>query len=409
MGTESERMAMRIRSRKRHRQRDGILIATTVGLLLLLSSFSMPIISSVDHIEIYDLDGAQTTQIPSAIPASYVGENPYAWATVFETNRSVPIDHGKLELGCVVTNANLSSACIARLRGERLAFVDPIFTTSAYQANGFYAFYKLHAKDSTQHITSNLPLLNVSVVDGWGRASGLLGFIQTYEVKGYFPTDTPILTDINVNNGSLFSANGSRRFDIVVIGFSEYVTAREYQMYKHFVETGGTLVFLNACNFVAEVQYYPSVNKVALLSGHGWNFNSTMAWTGPFSRWSSNNSNWIGSDYALFYEQGYKIAGGSVAYNSNPIALAMQKAFGYNVFQNGYYGHEENVLTNSTDSVITYWDVDNWTNSSQVVASYSHIYQHGTVIHSGIFGTDIVANNYQMQFFLLLAMLSTTS
>ena len=262
---------------------------------------------------------------------------------------------------------------------------------------------------SQSTVTSDLSLLNVSVVNGLGGASGLLGFIQTFETKGYFGTNTPVLTDVDVNNGSLFYKDGSRRFDTVVVGFSEYVTSSEYQVYKHFVETGGILVLLNACNFVAQVQYYPSVHKLALLSGHGWNFNGTMAWSGSFNRWSSNNSNWIGSNYALFHEQGYQIGGGSVANDTNPISLAMHSAFGFSVFQSGYYGHEENVITNSTDSVIAYWDVDNWTNSSQVVATYSYLYQHGVVIHSGIFGTDLIANNYQMQFFLLLAMLSITS
>jgi hypothetical protein len=156
------------------------------------------------------------------------------------------------------------------------------------------------------------------------------------------------------------------------------------------------------------MQYYPSATKIALLSEHGWKFNGSKAWAGPFSRWSSNNSNWIGSDYQLFYE-GYKIGGGSVANNSNPIAVAMHNAFGFSVFQSGYYGHEENVITNSSDSIIAYWDVDNWTNTTQVVATYSHQYQRGLVIHSRIFGTDLIANNYQMQFLVLVSILARSS
>lgn len=84
-------------------------------------------------------------------------------------------------------------------------------------------------------------------------------------------------------------------------------------------------------------------------------------------------------------------------------------AFGYNVFQSGYYGHEENVVTNSSDSIIVNWDVDNWSNSSLVVASYSHLYRHGLVIYSGIFGTNIIQHSYQMQFFLFVSMLSASS
>ena len=54
--------------------------------------------------------------------------------------------------------------------------------------------------------------------------------------------------------GALFSNTGVRKYDSVVIGFSEYVTLQEYLSYEHFVATGGTLIFLNACNFLAQVK-----------------------------------------------------------------------------------------------------------------------------------------------------------
>ena len=151
----------------------------------------------------------------------------------------------------------------------RIAFVNPIFTTTAYQKNGFYDFYKLHSKNlsSTTYIRSDLSLLNVTTVNGWGAGSGRFGFIQTFEQKRYLATASPILTDIDINNGLLFSKNGSRMYDSVVVGFSEYVTAKEYQEYLRFVAMGGTLIFLNACNFLAQVQYNPSTGNLALVSG----------------------------------------------------------------------------------------------------------------------------------------------
>src|ERR1700730_7277012 len=208
MDSGEARRGLRIRCKQARRQKSMLSLTATIGVLLLVSSFSPPLVSSVDHIEISDLDGAQAAQIPST-SAPFSGQNPFAWATTFENNRSVTSDHGKLELACTVTSANLSSTCISHLALERLAFIEPIFTTSAYQMNGFYAFYKLHARNITRYVTSDLSLLNVSVVDGWGGASGLLAFIQTYEEKGYFGRNTPILTDVGVNNGSLFYANGS--------------------------------------------------------------------------------------------------------------------------------------------------------------------------------------------------------
>ena len=372
-------------SKGSRRFKSQILLITLIGVLLLVGSVS-------------------SSMVFLKVPTDTLAKS-------FENSRNVPSDYHMLELPCSVSSVNLSSNCLAKLKQIRVAFVQPIFTSSAYQSNGFYAFYGLHSKNrlATGYVTKDLSSLNVSVINSWGAGSGLLSFIQTYEGKHYFGRNTPLLTDIDINNGALFSSNGSRKFDSVVVGFSEYVTSEEYQSYKHFVETGGTLIFLNACNFLAQVQYYPSVNKLALISGHGWNFNGTMAWAGPFSRWSSNNSNWIGSDYKLFYKERYTIGGGSVANDSNAIAVAMHNAFGFSVFQHGYYGHEENVITNSSDSIIVYWDVDNWTNSSEIVATYSHSYQGGLVIHSGIFGTDLIANNLQMQFFVLVSILAQSS
>src|SRR5208337_846245 len=61
---------------------------------------------------------------------------------------------------------------------------------------------------------------------------------------------------------------------------------------------------------------------------------------------------------------------------------------------------EENVITNSSDRPIALWEVSppkgNW-----IVAAYEHDYQSGMVIHTGIFGTDIIATDAELQFFLL--------
>ena len=240
-------------------------------------------------------------------------------------------------------------------------------------------------------------------------SGNLYAFIQKYEAKHVF--NPAILTDIDVNNGSLFYSNGTRRYDVLVVGFSEYVTSQEYYYYKRFVESGGNLILLNSCNFVAEVRYYPNANMISLVSGHGWNFNGTAAWSGPFSRWSIENSNWIGSDYKLFYTDGYLIDGASlVTDSSNAIAIALSHAYNSSTaFVNAYSGHEENVVTNSTDNIIMKWDLANWNNGSQVVAAYLHRYKLGFVIDTGIFASDIIAKNLEMQTFILIAMLSKPS
>jgi hypothetical protein len=57
----------------------------------------------------------------------------------------------------------------------------------------------------------------------------------------------------------------------------------------------------------------------------------------------------------------------------------------------------------STDSVIAYWNVSGGESLPGVVATYQHDYQNGVVIDFGVFGTDIIAQSYQTQFFLLAA------
>jgi hypothetical protein len=60
--------------------------------------------------------------------------------------------------------------------------------------------------------------------------------------------NTWILSDIDVNNGALFDSKGLRRFDVIILGFTEYVTQKEYFAYKRFVASGGHILFLSACN-----------------------------------------------------------------------------------------------------------------------------------------------------------------
>jgi hypothetical protein len=152
------------------RRKSKILFIALVGAMLIVSSI-FPSISSRMHIEINDPDGIQNVPAPSTL-TPFVGENPYAWATTFENSRYVPSDYRMLELPCSVSSMNLSSGCLAKLRQTRLAFVQPLFTASAYQNNGFYAFYKLHKNQTSGYILKDLSLLNVTVIDSWGTASG---------------------------------------------------------------------------------------------------------------------------------------------------------------------------------------------------------------------------------------------
>jgi hypothetical protein len=104
-----------------------------------------------------------------------------------------------------------------------------------------------------------------------------------------------------VTEGGLFNQGGSSKFDVVVLGFTEYATSQEYYDYQRFVASGGRLVIMDASNFVAEVKYYPQTNHLALVRGHGWRFDGEKVWfdDGGFIRWEAENSNWVGSNQLL--------------------------------------------------------------------------------------------------------------
>ena len=294
----------------------------------------------------------------------------------------------------------------ARTKHIRIAVVNPIFTAAAYSS--FYRFFSTcrNVAEGT-FVKQDISLLKAAVdKNGWGYTYGLYTFIQSGDARQagiVLGDNTFILTDIEVNNGGLFDSKDARMFDVVILGFTEYVTSREYASYKHFVETGGKLILLTACNFVAEVSYDPTLNQIQLVEGHGWVFNGTAAWKGPFLRWYKENTNWIGSEYELFYTEGYHIDG-AIANTSNPLGVLMRDRFGSHVLSS-YHPHEENVITNSTDEVILYWLVSNLSprHRNLTVAAYEHYYRAGTVIHTGVFGTDIIAQSKEMQFFLLSA------
>lgn len=188
--------------------------------------------------------------------------------------------------------------------GLRVAIVKPVFSATAYSASfggsdSFYKFYTEHGNDPAQNITPDLNLLNVSVVDGWGWSKNLSRYITEY--VGDYGTGAiaahsfTTLSDINVTEGGLFNLDGSSRFDVAILGFTEYVTSQEYYGFQRFVASGGRLVMMDASSFVAEVKYYPPTNHLALVRGHNWAFNGKTAWHDVCCRWENENANWVGS------------------------------------------------------------------------------------------------------------------
>ena len=292
--------------------------------------------------------------------------------------------------------------------GPRIAVVEPIFSETAYD-NAFYVFYSKYGSSNQSYIQSDLGYLNVTVKFGWGWSNQLIGFLTSEKAKqdGLVLGQTFIVIDeVNVSEGGLFH-NGKRLFDTVVLGFTEYVTKEEYSAYKEFVATGGTLIIMDACNFLAEVRYYPPVapggsSYLSLVKGHGWEFNGTHAWKSVYHRWYDENKNWVGSNYWHWW------AGRHYDYfhvnATNPIGEQLNRTVGI-VVPTKYAAHEENLLMNFTyTQIIGCWHLI-YPNEDPgcPIAAYEHRYVNGTVFHSGIMASDIIESDCCMQTFLIAA------
>lgn len=308
---------------------------------------------------------------------------------------------------CTITGGNLSKSCIGQLERQRIAVIKSVFTTTPYAHyadSSFYAFYHWADKNAASCTSQNVEWLNSTVVNAWGRyGGGLERFVQSAIKNGYFDSSsTKILTDIQVNDGALFTTSGDRKFDVVMLGFAEYVTAAEYSQFKHFVATGGRLIMVTSNSFVAEVAYSHRTNTERLVLGHGWSFDGKTACRGVFQRWYDDNTNWMGSNLCCFYTAGYALHG-AIANTSDPESVTMRRAFGKVILQS-YRPHEESAITNYTGSrIIAYWNVSYATmgNIGQgPIVIYSHLYGEGKVINTGIFGTDIIGSDQQLQFFV---------
>jgi hypothetical protein len=291
----------------------------------------------------------------------------------------------------------------------RIAVVKPVFSATAY-SSAFYVFYQRYGSSNETYIQTDLNLLNVTVKDAWGWSNQLYNFITSEKARrhGLLLGETfTIIDEINVTDGGLFR-NGKRVYNALILGFTEYVTQREYNAYRKFVASGGTLVIMDACNFLAEVEYYPPTSPglpsyLSLVKGHGWEFNGTHAWKSVYHRWPDENKNWIGSNYwHWWYGKHYDKF---IANTTNPISQYLNSAYGSEI-PTPYSAHEENLLQNLTGTeIIGYWHlIDPGECPKEPIVAYQHGYVNGTVFHTGIMASDIIGTDSCMQSFLLGAL-----
>ena len=266
-------------------------------------------------------------------------------------------------------------------------------------------------------MTTNLNLLSTNVSSGsgfrqgWGLSHGMYVFLTSATAVScglQVGKNVQVLTDMEVADGALFDPqNNASRFDVVVLPFSEYVEASEYLAYEDFVAGGGTLIMM-AHSLEYPVTYNATTNIETFLYGHGWAFNGKYAYpiacgSGTYvvsCPWAENNTDWMGSntcEASCFHTYEFK---GAAVNPGNPIGKALYDEFGGTVFKS-YFEHEEDTVTNMTDTSIVAVFVHDSTN---LIASYTHQYKKGTVVGFGFFGDDIIGTDTSAQYFMLQGM-----
>ena len=261
--------------------------------------------------------------------------------------------------------------------GIKIALILPTFTEAAYN-NAFYSFYDKYANvPYGTNITSDLNLLSSKVIriDLPSSRSAfamlqLVGNLKWITQK----SNITVLTDADVDNGSIFAKNrdNNNAYDVIILGHQEYVTQKEYDNLRKFVANGGTMIILDGNVFFAQVKYDRSNQTVTLVKGHWWAFNGKSAWKSIGERWRNETSKWVGSNY-LCYRCVNK-------FTNDPF---------------GYTSHEEQYITNPHDIILLNYDASltkSVLKSKPVIASYELNYQRGRVIALGIYSEDVLSN-----------------
>lgn len=290
----------------------------------------------------------------------------------------------------------------------RVALVNSILTSSAYSnvsypgVPGFYSFYMKHgATANGSSVNTDLSWLTVplstsrSYHGGWGDAYHIYRFMTSDFARVCGLRAFSVIDDTLVDAGSLFYSNGSRRYDVVVAGKSEYVTSNELGQYVAFVRSGGRLVLMDSDNFEVQVKLgsCPDVCET-FVNGHGWTFGKAMVHSRVWNAFPAIDSKLTASILPEKYYVGANIGAGSV-HNDTLMGLMLYRSFGPRVMSN-YSAHEENRLVNGTGTrvVIAF---------SHGIDSFVHRYGQGDVVCFCLEGSRIIGSEAIARHFLILS------
>jgi len=297
------------------------------------------------------------------------GERPY-----IAENNSYVFSQNKAEIATPNNNSHTGDFG----KGVNIAVVMPTFTAAAY-TNAFYVFYNKYINVTRGvNITTDLNLLSSKVTnEPSSSASGLAMLYLLGNLKWITPdSNVDFHTDQDVDAGSIFQANGSNAYDVIILGHQEYVTQKEYDNFKQFVGNGGTMIILDGNVFYAEVKHDNNTDTVTLVKGHSWAYNGKSAWRSVDERWKNETAQWVGSNYIS----------GISKFANNPF---------------DYLPHEEQYTTNPKDVILLNYNASIPSNISRdisnksgsiFVATYELNYLKGKVIALGLYSDDIITN-----------------
>jgi N,N-dimethylformamidase beta subunit-like, C-terminal len=321
--------------------------------------------------------------------------------------------------------------------GPKVAFVRPTFTEAAYQPHGFYTFYFKYkfppfgTKITTDtdmftvkiptsvpsvvneprlrnmsNLTAVIPLTGTGVGDvsfhgGPAPQAFWMPFVEHVQ-KDVPNASVTVIRDEDINDGHIFTGkdNKTNVYNALFLFHDEYVTQDEYNNLRQFVSNGGTIVFIDANVFYAQVHYDRENRTATLVKGHDWQFDGKVITRGPPERWFNETREWVGANW-LVSDISTKIT-----FTNNP--------FNYTHF-------EEQFVNNPNDKIIMDYGIKfpkndsastpGHENGKTKVSTYSLQYGKGKVIMIGLSARLLADNDAFLNFFdgLVKSALPTTA
>lgn len=300
---------------------------------------------------------------------------------------------------------------------KKIGVVVPSFTEAAYSPDSFYTFYdKYYPTSRGQNVTTDLDMLTADLFHNFinpytsasienfsavnpppipdesiltfaehirkTRQDSLISIIRDEDVhSGYLFDPRATVTDAASSNFAIKIDNNKNIYDMLILFHDEYATQEMYDNYKRFVSNGGTILFLDANVFIAEVDYNKENNTVSLVKGHGWEFvNGTFARKSVLERWFNENKEWVGSSFLV------SDITGNIKFANNP--------FNYSHFEENYVNNPDAKIIIDYGAVLP----KNSVYAGFTVASYLLEYGKGNVAMTGLYGQKLVQNQLFLKF-----------